>query len=240
VTRARAGGRSGAGAREGGARRKHPEILVAALFAACSSLPDHARPRAGLIDPAAYSATDTIAYRALARADFRAAQPPAPVAEHAQSFGAFTCANIVPDGMTRVRFDPTGEPGTYLARLENTTFRAEMDRGCSWWNPHGPPIPADYVLQHEQIHFALTEIQARRLTAKLRDVRLRTGSPDSAASELQGRYNRALEEATAELLRTSTAFDEETSGRYEPVRQARWLERVESELARGSGAAPAR
>ena len=189
------------------------------------------------MDPADYRATDTIRYRALTRADYRAAEPPAHVAAHARSFGAFTCANVVPEGMTRVLFEPTGAPGTYLARLEKTAFHAEMDRGCSWWNPQGVAIPADYVLQHEQIHFALTEIQARHLTAKLRELRLRTDSPPSATSELQGRYNEALEDATAELLRTSTAFDEDTSGRYEPGRQARWLERVEAELARTGGSA---
>jgi hypothetical protein len=191
------------------------------------------------MDPSAYTATDTIRYREITRADFRAAGPPAHVAAHARSFGAFTCANVVPEGMTRVLFDPTREPGIYVARLENTTFRAEMDRGCSWWNPEGTPIPAAYVLQHEQIHFALTEIQARRLTAELRELRLRTDSPQSAAAELQGRYNEALEDATAELLRTSTRFDQDTSGRYDPAQQAQWLERVEAELARTRASASA-
>ncbi len=217
-------------------------LLLPTLLLACSTLPDHARPRAELMDPAAYRATDTIRYRELARADFRAAEPPKQVAAHAKSFGAFTCANVVPEGMTRVLFDPTREPGVYLARLENTAFHAEMDRGCSWWNPQGPPIPGAYVLQHEQIHFALTEIQARRLSAALREIGLRTDSPPSAAAELQGRYNELFEDATAELLRTSTEFDEDTSGSYQPERQARWLERVESELARTrrTAASPAR
>lgn len=217
-------------------------LPLAALLVACATLPEHARPRAGVVDPAAYRAVDPIRYRALTRADFRAAAPPAHVAAHAGSFGAFTCANIVPEGMARVRFEPTGEPGTYLGRLENAAFHAEMDRGCSWWNPKGPPIPADYVLEHEQIHFALTEIQARRLTAKLREVRLRTDSPQDATGELQARYNEVLQDATQELLRASTAFDEDTSGSYQPARQARWRERVEADLARtGGGAArPAR
>ena len=216
--------------------RRRATLLLATCLVACSTLPEHARPRAGVIDRGDYRATDVIRYRELSRSDFRANAPPAAVAAHATGFGAVTCASIVPDGPTRVRFDPeTAE--RWIARLEDTGFHAEMDRGCSWWNPQGVPIPADYVLQHEQIHFALTEIQARRLTAKLRELRLRTDSPPSATSELQGRYNEALEDATAELLRTSTAFDEDTSGRYEPGRQARWLERVEAELARTGGSA---
>jgi hypothetical protein len=206
-------------------------LLSALLLVACSALPDHARPRAELLDPAAYRATDAIRYRRISRADFRASEPPAQVAAHAKSFGAFTCASVVPEGMTRVRFEPSGEPGTWVGTLENAAFHAEMDRGCSWWNPEGTPAPAAYVLEHEQIHFALTEIAARRLTARMRAVSLRSASQPSASAELQHRYDGLLEGARDELVRTSTEFDEDTSGRYEPGRQARWLARVESELA---------
>jgi hypothetical protein len=103
-------------------------------------------------------------------------------------------------------------------------------------------VPGAYVLEHEQIHFALTEIQARRLVAAMREVRLRTDAPDSAGSELERRYHALLEAAMAELLRASTEFDEDTSGSYQPKRQARWRARVESELARGGppASAPAR
>jgi len=207
-------------------------LALSTLLVACSTLPDHARPRAGLVDPASYRATDVIRYRGLTRADFRASEPPKQVAAHAKSFGAFSCVSVVPEGMTRVRLEPAREPGTYLASFENVGFHAELDRGCSWWNPAGPPVPSAYVLEHEQIHFALTEIQARRLSAEMREARLRTDAPHSAAAELERRYHALLEAAMAELLRTSTEFDEDTSGGYEPERQARWLARVESELAR--------
>jgi hypothetical protein len=202
------------------------------LLVACSTLPDHARPQAEVRDPSAYRATDPIRYRAITRADFRAATPPAQVAAHAKSFGAFTCASIVPKGVTRARIEPDREPGIWVGRFENTAFRAEMDRACSWWNPEQVPVPAAYVLEHEQIHFALTEIVARRLGARLREVRLRTDSPASAGAELQKRYDALLEASRTELLDTSTEFDDDTSGSYQPERQARWLARVESELAR--------
>jgi hypothetical protein len=231
-------GRAGVSER---ARRRRPlgfeavreiGLALSVLLAACSTLPEHARPRAELVDPASYRATDAIRYRALTRADFRATEPPKQVAAHANSFGAFTCASVVPEGMTRVRLEPAHEPGIYVATLENAAFHAEMDRGCSWWNPAGTPVPKAYVLEHEQIHFALTEIQARRLGAAMREVRLRTDAPQSAGAELERRYHALLETAMAELLRRSTEFDEDTSGSYEPEQQARWLARVESELAR--------
>ena len=209
--------------------------LLAALLLACATLPQHARPQAGVIDPAEYAATDAIRYRKLSRADFRAAAPPSSVAAHATSFGAFTCANVVPGSGTRVRFDPGATPDTWVARLDGTRFHAEMDRGCSWWNPAPLPVPGEYVLEHEQIHFARTEIQARRLSAALRELRLPTRSQPEAADELQRRYYALLRATTDDLLRESTAFDEDTSLRYEPDRQRRWLERVERELARTAG-----
>jgi hypothetical protein len=207
-------------------------LLLATYLVACSTLPEHARPQAGIIDPADYRATDVTRYRELSRADFRASAPPPAVAAHATAFGAFTCANVVPDGPTRVHFDPGAQPNRWIARLEDTTFHSEMDRGCSWWNPTGIPVPSEYVLEHEQIHFALTEIHARRLSATLLEIRLPTDSQPDAAAQLQRRYDAMLRATMDELVRESTAFDEDTSGRHEPLRQSRWLARVESELAK--------
>ena len=207
-------------------------LLLATPLLACQALPNHARPQAGIMDPADYRATDVIRYRRVSRADFRASAPPPAVSAHATAFGAFTCANVVPDGPTRVLFDPGAQPNTWIARLENTRFHAEMDRGCSWWNPAGIPVPSQYVLEHEQIHFALTEIHSRRLSAALLEVRLPTDSQPAAAAELQRRYNAMLRVTRDELIRESTAFDEDTSGRHEPLRQSRWLARVEAELAK--------
>ncbi len=209
-----------------------PMLLLTALLLGCQALPEHARPQAGIIDPADYRATDVTRYRELSRADFRASAPPAAVAAHATSFGAFTCANVVPDGPTRVHFDPGAQPNSWIARLEDTRFHSEMDRGCSWWNPASIPVPSEYVLEHEQIHFALTELHARRLSAALREIRLPTSSRPEAAAELQRRYDALLRSTTDDLVRESTAFDEDTSGRHEPARQARWLARVASELAK--------
>ncbi len=39
----------------------------------------------------------------------------------------------------------------------------------SWWNPGIPAGLRTYVLRHEQINFALTEIAARRLTQESRE-----------------------------------------------------------------------
>jgi len=205
---------------------------LAILLLACVMLPEHARPHVEVVDPSELRAGDPVRYRKLAREDFLASAPPAAVAAHAARFGAFTCANVVPEGATRVRFDPGREPGTWVGRLENTAFHAEMDRACSWWNPAPLPVPSEYVLEHEQIHFALTELHARRLGPTLLAIRLPTSSQPEAAAELERRYEAELRATMDALVRESTAFDEDTSNGYEPARQSRWRARVEAELAK--------
>jgi len=201
-------------------------------------LPAFALPQAEVMDPRDYHARDAITYRRLTRADFRGKAPPAQVAAHADLAGAFTCASIVPQGVARAVAEPSAKPGVYVARFEDAVFRAQMDRACSWWNPLSRDLPTEYVLEHEQIHFALTELGARHLTRALREVRVEAG-PTDAPAVLERRFQALLNQAREELLRTNTEFDRDTSGRYAPERQHEWLERVERELAESATPEPA-
>ena len=193
-----------------------------------SSLPEYARPRAESLRPDEYEASDVTRYRTVTREDFRASEPPVAIGADARKMGAFTCANIVPDGDPQVSFGQRAD-GTRIARLERAGFHAVMDRGCSWWNEEARLDPA-YMLEHEQIHFALTEIHARRLSARMRDVEVVARDPQSAAAEIQGVYDRLARETSEALVRDSTRFDEETSFRFAPEAQRRWLRTVEQEL----------
>ena len=220
-------------------------LLLAWLLDGCAALrpgttqpelPDFALPQ--VLQPRERSAMDLIPYRELTRADFRAENPPAEFAGHAFEAGAFTCASLAPIGDTLALFRPTRVPGVYLARFENVGFRAQMDRSCSWWNARSVGLPTAYLLEHEQIHFALTELGARHLTAALRAVQVETTATEGQAA-LERRFQTLLNEAREELLRTNTEFDRDTSGRYAPERQHEWLERVERELAESATPEPA-
>jgi len=215
-----------------------PSLLTGLFLLACasppapspgSSLPDYARPRAQTLRPEDYRATDVTRYRSVTRDDFRASRPPVELGANARNMGAFTCVNVVPDGDPNVRFSLRGD-GSQVARLDRASFHAEMDRSCSWWNEQGRLDPA-YVLEHEQIHFALTEIEARKLTARIREVELVARDPQSATAEIQRIYDRLAREASEALVRDNTRFDEETSFRFAPDVQQRWLTTVEQELA---------
>jgi len=227
------------------AARAAQALLLAWLLDGCAALgpgttqpelPDFALPQ--VLQPRERSAMDLIPYRELTRADFRAENPPAEFAGHAFEAGAFTCASLAPIGDTLAFFRPTRVPGVYLARFENVGFRAQMDRSCSWWNARSVGLPTAYLLEHEQIHFALTEIAARRLTAALRALRVEDSS-DRAMARLREEYEALLGDAKDELLRTNTDFDRATSGRYAPEEQHGWLERVSRDLVESAESAAA-
>jgi hypothetical protein len=52
----------------------------------------------------------------------------------------------------------------FFGRIDHLAFEAVMIPERSWWNPAIQANMTGYVLQHEQIHFALTELAARKLT----------------------------------------------------------------------------
>jgi hypothetical protein len=184
-----------------------------------------------MIAPDAYDSTDTIRYRALSRDDFRASSMLPHLSAHAAGLGAYTCAFVIPDRDAQIRVERRGERGDYVASARALSYRAEIDRSCSWWNADQRQLSEAYVLEHEQIHFALAEIHARRLTGRTRRLESAGESPSAAAEALQTRIEQEMAAALEELREESTRFDEETSGVHDPARQARWLADVERRLS---------
>lgn len=215
---------------------------LACLGAGCggtpAGLPEFAAPRGRVLALDEEVPRDLIHYRELARDDFQSPQPPPQYEPHRERLGAATCAYILilpespievvelrsPDGPTLFRAVPTG-----------LGFRARMDPGCSWWNSEQTELPPDYVLEHEQIHFALFEIEARRLDARseaLADAATAFAlTEEEAARRSYERLEATLTEALGEALRRNREFDEDTSMGFRPERQEVWRERVRAELA---------
>jgi hypothetical protein len=90
------------------------------------------------------------------------------------------------------------------------------------------------VLEHEQIHFALFELGARRLNASAkavaRDIEQQGDSRSKLQSNAENKLRRAVQKEMAKIVRQNDAFDEDTSLGYKPKRQKAWLERVTAEL----------
>jgi len=197
-------------------------------------LPDAARPRIRFEEgPGKRPPADGIRYRAVTRADFRAAEPPDALGPDAARMGAYTCGAVLAEEPIAIRIEPIG--GRWVARAPDLVVYAEMDRSCSWWNEKLVDAqPPAYILQHEQIHFALFELAAREMQARGRALVADGDSAVAARDAFQNALQEMQREVGASLLRRSTDFDRDTSGVHEPDAQQRWYDRVHAELARSS------
>lgn len=179
---------------------------------------------------------DFIRYRTIERADFNGKESPisAPNRDNYE-LNAVTCVYLRTDADVSLkvgsRIDADGTE-RFEGWLGTLAFHALMDRGCSWWNPRGRD--PDYTLQHEQIHFALHEVAARRLNEAA--AQLVTTLHVTAASEqeviemLEARIGQLFDEHNAAASQRNRRFDEETSWGHDAERQSRWWRTVESEL----------
>jgi hypothetical protein len=215
--------------------------LAAALAAACASpLPEYARPVAEYREGAPAADADVIPYRDLERGDFLSAVPPPHLAGVEDKLCAATCAQIVLDEVP-VTIRPSPDGASFEATPDRIRFRALMDRRCSWWREGACPQPEAYVLQHEQVHFALVELEARRLNlragALAERVRARGRSPEEASAASREKLEDVLRDSSAAILAGHTRFDEDTSLGYRPERQQAWYDRTMRALAEAAAGA---
>ena len=208
-------------------------VCCAALSIGCASLPEYARPIV-LTDPDLLKKEDVIDYRRLTRADFKAAEPPVGF-DH--RIAAAICAYIEPAGgsdAAEIRFlGQNNDQYLYSVSYDDPQFRARMDRDCSWWNLSVKgDLPEPYILEHEQVHFALFEIAARKWSEEIDFVSFEiSGSdPESLQHDLQSQIDEYLQQRMEDLRRRNLEFDEQTSAFYDPGRQREWLAMVRQSL----------
>ncbi len=208
--------------------------LILLIFSACGGLPKFAKPTGEEIDPTEFEGRDRITYRTLTIDDFRASAPPDGMQEYAARMGAVTCAHVFthPDPVYVIeQID-----AEFVGHYEHLNFIAVMDRECSWWNPEAGQVPKEYILQHEQVHFALAESAARELDKEagrlISGLRPRGKTSDGVEQKLQKPVRELMEKAMKRLLERNLKFDEDTSNKYAPELQKRWYDEVNRELAR--------
>jgi hypothetical protein len=209
--------------------------LLALLVAACARLPEYAQPRMNPADPNS-APSRGVTYRTLTRDDFRAAASPDHLTGHAERVNAHSAIQIraAPGSKFVITQGELFGQSYFFGRIEHLAFEAVMLPERSWWNPAMPASAAGYVLQHEQIHFALTELAARKLTrdkaAWAAGLLVIKPDPQDVHAEL-ARQVRELTTAAMEAgLKRHTEFDEDTSLFYNPKRQQWWAWEVEDEL----------
>ena len=98
----------------------------------------------------------------------------------------------------------------YRSGATRLRFFAQMDRNCSWWNPGEVGLPDDYILEHEQIHFALFELEARRLNESAAEI----GEAVSVTADSKEEAARGAQE---QLTALSFSLQEEDPGAWTDV-----------------------
>ena len=220
-------------------RRFIKSILLMQLFlmlSACAQLPEYAQPHLIEIDNKLAVLKPGFTYRQLTVDDFQALELPPNIEPHAKNIAAHACCRIraTKDSKYTITRGYLNQQTYYFGTIKHIAFEAVMIPECSWWNPRVSKDKLEYVIEHEQIHFALMEIAARKLTREAR-----TETKDFIA--IQATYEDTQEEISAKIrdmvrttsqavLKEHTSFDEDTSLYYDPEGQRRWLDRVEKQL----------
>jgi hypothetical protein len=212
--------------------------LLVGLAGCGSSLPEHARPTGSThSDMSVLANADEIPYRQLTREDFTATEPPPHLDGFAKRIGALTCAHVRTSRDSMAWTEPRSSG--FESRMTRLRFMARMDRNCSWWNPEPGSYAEAYILQHEQIHFAIIELEARRLQAQVPELKRDLVSSGATRQESEAKLKELVADVFRESLeRTldrSLEFDEDTSGKHATAVQKQWYEDVMRELEETGG-----
>ncbi|WP_136797802.1 hypothetical protein [Desulfosediminicola ganghwensis] len=179
---------------------------------------------------------NSFAYRQLKIEDFKAEaldRGPGNVVHHVQ---ARSCISIQTAADTRIRSKATEKQGKeYVGTLSNVRYQAIFEPYCSWWNTGVAENRVEYILEHEQIHFALTELSARKLNERVQqsfNAKTIYGSTvQEVEDKLRDKVRLASKKAIAMSSNDHSDFDNQTSFVYEPEKQQSWLENVTRRLA---------
>ena len=188
------------------------------------------------LDLSRVDSLDLTGYRSLRRDDFSGAHAPAQFLHSQVLPVAVSCIYVVVNPGARIYAEPRIVDGvtTYVPLVSDLSFQAVLSRSCSWWNKEHSVSPA-YVLEHEQIHFALYEVAARRLNQSaaglIRSLPVSTKSAQSAIASTQQFLQQSLNRMMQQIVKDNTRFDRETSFGFQPDRQERWRRSADGDLA---------
>ena len=212
-------------------------FLLLGFSHGCVTLPDYGKPRFVAPGTDGPGSKEGFSYRQLERKDFQASSLPETHRQYSHNIGAQSCVSIRPSKDAKItivqsRYDTIL---FFAGTLKHVAFEAIFVPECSWWNPGIPKDREEYVLQHEQIHFALAELAARELTSKAVDEMknyLAIGNSHQEVQDEIAKKLKAMGEETMQVnLKEHTAFDKDTSLYYDPRVQKRWLQNVNIRLA---------
>lgn len=212
--------------------------LLTLLLDGCAHLPDYALPHIGVMNSNQVSLKQGLTYRKLMVSDFRSPTLPDHLVEHSKKFYAHSRIQIRPTKDSK--FIVNSSYSYYYNKIiwtgsmKSIAFEAVMLPDYSWWNPEASPQKTAYVLQHEQIHFALMELAARQLTQQAREdidaIFVIDSTRQGAHEQLLEKIESLIQTKNEEILKEHTAFDQDTSLYPNPKKQRWWFDRVNNQL----------
>jgi hypothetical protein len=130
----------------------------------------------------------------------------------------------------------TGSDSTlFEATAHNLHFHAIMDRSRSWWRSELDSVSTAEVLEHEQVHFAIFELAARDLNARIPEIATRIRSTgrttDDARRTAKARLEAELQASNHEIAKRQREFEKDTSNGMDRKRQKEWWDRIQAALA---------
>ena len=219
--------------------RFRKSILLMQVFlwlSGCAQLPEYARPHLREINPKQEVSKKGFTYRQLTVDDFQASELPATVEPQAKNIAAYACCRIraAEDSKFKITRGYLKQQIYYFGTIEYIVFEVVMIPECSWLNPGVSGKKLEYVIEHEQIHFALMEIAARNLTREVRketkDFIAIQSTFKETQEEISAKIRNMVRTANQAVLKEHTLFDEDTSLYFDPEAQRHWLDRVEDQL----------
>ncbi len=202
----------------------------------CAQLPEYAKPRMMQMDEIHKGSPTGFTYRKLMLGDFRATSLPENLSTHGEYINAQSAIliRITSDSIFSIAPWPFLDQVNYLGSINHLAFEAVMIPNYSWWNPKIKAEKTSYVLQHEQIHFALIELAARKLTRDAQkwasNLVVVKETPQEVYAEIFRQIKEMINSAMEVNKKRHLEFDKDTSLFYAPSWQAWWLEKVEEEL----------
>lgn len=131
------------------------------------------------------------------------------------------------------KFDANTNAGlSFTWGVKNDNGRIELTYVVtSYFNPHLSWVKTgsydDYLLKHEQLHFDITELHARKLRKRVAAV-----TPQTLIKDPKGVLNRIYQAVEKERTAMQSKFDKETRHSLDKEVESRWRQFVRTELLR--------
>lgn len=174
-----------------------------------------------------------VLYRQLQSKDFQAKVPPQIKKSSEFNIDARCLVVLQTSGGTSYRIVPVIDGG-FIGEIGNLRFAAFIIPEGSWLNPNIQKSEEAYVLQHEQIHYALMEIAARQLNKRVHSdpvlKNLHGKHQEDVQKMMAKRVRELLWEVESDVQKRHQVFDADTSGTHNASRQAEWYGIVADEL----------